>query len=1091
MDQQIDNLMLLPAQRSHGRDIVWIASIAIIYFLTAWASMLLLFKPEGIAAVWPASGLFLSALLLTRRDLRPWLAGALFISIFFAERLAGTPLLISVIYAMAFTVEALLSCWLLHRFVGDPFSFKRVRDVTAWLALSVLFSNILMSVPAGVAGLLSGGGSFLKGWFCSAASDGVGNLLVTPFVLGWGAWLANRTKGCKWERTFEGAALFLTSCLLFFILFRDLSKHTFFALLLPYTTYPFLLWAALRFGVHGVATVSLLLAAISVPFAASGRITAFSFAPGVLDEVIVVQLFLAVMAGSSLFLAVLVAERKQAEESMMESGRSFRRLAESLPQLVWTCRGDGPCDYLSPQWVTYTGIPEAEQLGFRWLDQLHPDDRDRTVAAWNETIATDKAFDVEFRIRRNDGIYRWFKTRAVAVRDEQGRIVKWFGTNTDVEPMKQVESALRETNAYLENLFNYANAPIIVWNTQFQITRFNHAFELLTGRSACEVIGKSLEILFPPDLMEDSMALIKKTTGGERWESVEILIQHRDGSVRTLLWNSATVFSADGKSPMATIAQGHNITERKRAFEELRKHRDHLEQLVAERTIEVRAANDYNRGLIEASIDPFVTISKEGQITDVNHAMESITGRSRGELIGSDFADYFTDPERARSGCEQAFRDASVHDVELEVRHANGKTVPVLFNATVYGDSNGHEAGIFAVARDITKIRQAEAATQKRGEELQMILDSSPAMIFYKDTQNRFMRVNNALAAACGMPRAEMEGKSLSELFPEPEAQKYGKDDQSVMASGRPRLGIVEPMRTHNGTLWVQTDKVPYFDAQGKTIGIIGFSLDITARKQAEERGAKLNQDLMLRTEELEAANKELEAFSYSVSHDLRAPLRHVQGYVDMLRREAEGRLSQKGLHYMNTISDASREMGVLIDDLLSFSRMGRAEMCEVAVSLDKLVQETLRDLEPATRGRNIVWNIPTLPAVRADSAMLKLALVNLLDNAVKFTRPRDPAVIDIGVEGTDEGRLVLFVRDNGVGFDPQYSHKLFGIFQRLHRADEFEGTGIGLANVRRIIARHGGRTWAEGAVDKGATFYFTLKPSLSETPFNGKEQTS
>jgi light-regulated signal transduction histidine kinase (bacteriophytochrome) len=209
----------------------------------------------------------------------------------------------------------------------------------------------------------------------------------------------------------------------------------------------------------------------------------------------------------------------------------------------------------------------------------------------------------------------------------------------------------------------------------------------------------------------------------------------------------------------------------------------------------------------------------------------------------------------------------------------------------------------------------------------------------------------------------------------------------------------------------------------------------------------------------------------------LRAPLRHVQGYVDMLAREAEGRLSDESRRYLKTITDASREMGELIDNLLAFSRMGRAEMIETTVNLDSLVRDTLRDLEPATRQRNLVWKIPPLPAVQGDAAMLKLALANLLANAVKFTRPRDPAQIEIGCAGREGERVIVFVRDNGVGFDPQYAHKLFGVFQRLHRADEFEGTGIGLASVRRIIARHGGRTWAEGKLNEGATFFFTLNP--------------
>jgi light-regulated signal transduction histidine kinase (bacteriophytochrome) len=257
------------------------------------------------------------------------------------------------------------------------------------------------------------------------------------------------------------------------------------------------------------------------------------------------------------------------------------------------------------------------------------------------------------------------------------------------------------------------------------------------------------------------------------------------------------------------------------------------------------------------------------------------------------------------------------------------------------------------------------------------------------------------------------------------------------------------------------------------------LSIDVTERKRAETEVRTLNVELeqrvQERTRELEDANRELEAFSYSVSHDLRAPLRHIQGYIAMLLRSAERELSNHSRRYLQTIADASGEMSVLIDDLLSFSRMGRTTMASTDVDLDDLVRESIRALQPAVRGRRVVWKVSPLPSVVGDRAMLKQAIVNLIDNAVKYTRPRDPAVIEVGSTASEAGWVTLFVRDNGVGFDPSYAHKLFGVFQRLHRPDEFEGTGIGLANVRRIVGRHGGRTWAEGALDAGAAIYLTL----------------
>jgi hypothetical protein len=260
--------------------------------------------------------------------------------------------------------------------------------------------------------------------------------------------------------------------------------------------------------------------------------------------------------------------------------------------------------------------------------------------------------------------------------------------------------------------------------------------------------------------------------------------------------------------------------------------------------------------------------------------------------------------------------------------------------------------------------------------------------------------------------------------------------------------------------------------------------LPVLARALAVRRlrlqNAALQQRVSERTTELENANKELDAFAYSVSHDLRAPVRHIDGFAKLLDQSAGASLSAKDKHYLDLIASSSRQMGQLIDDLLQFSRTGRVEMRCSSVNLQKLVEETIDRLQPETKDRNILWKKGQLPEVQADPALLRQVFCNLILNAVKYSGPRNPAEIEIGCTTEAADETVVFVRDNGVGFDMKYADKLFGVFQRLHRQDEFEGTGIGLANVRRIITRHGGRTWAEAELNKGATFYFSLPKSSS-----------
>jgi PAS domain S-box-containing protein len=297
---------------------------------------------------------------------------------------------------------------------------------------------------------------------------------------------------------------------------------------------------------------------------------------------------------------------------------------------------------------------------------------------------------------------------------------------------------------------------------------------------------------------------------------------------------------------------------------------------------------------------------------------------------------------------------------------------------------------------------------------------------------------------------------------------------------------------------WIHERGVLTRDENGKPLEVSGISTDVTSAKQAQQvlqtafeqirtlkdqlyeenltLRDKIDREVKRRSSELESMNKELEAFAYSVSHDLRAPLRHISAYSQLLQAKASTTpLDETCQRYIVTIVESAKRMGNLIDDLLAFSKIGRAETQTSLVSLSQLVTEAVSEIRQEAEGRSIVWKIGALPECRGDRSMLRLALVNLLSNAIKFTQTRSPARIEIGCVNGSAGEAVVFVRDNGVGFDMKYANKLFGVFQRLHQSEAFEGTGIGLATVQRIIHRHGGKVWAEGLVDKGATFYFSL----------------
>jgi PAS domain S-box-containing protein len=372
--------------------------------------------------------------------------------------------------------------------------------------------------------------------------------------------------------------------------------------------------------------------------------------------------------------------------------------------------------------------------------------------------------------------------------------------------------------------------------------------------------------------------------------------------------------------------------------------------------------------------------------------------------------------------------------------------------------------------RDITAKLKIEVAERTRQASL---LDLTHDTIFVRDVNHIITYWNRGAEELYGWTATDVLGKRSPDLFHTVFPTSAEDIREELFRTGRWEGELIRTKA--DGTQVIVASRWSLQrDEQLRPVAILETNNDITERKHREEQIQNLNQELARRSTALEATNKELEAFAYSISHDLRSPLRHMAGYAELLQKKAASVVDEKSNHYIAMILESAKRMGNLIDDLLAFSRIGRTETQKTLVSLEQVVKEALQEVRQETQGRTIAWKIGELPQFYGDRSMLRLAFVNLLSNAVKFTRTRTQAEIEIGCSGGNRDELIVFIRDNGVGFDMKYANKLFGVFQRLHQAEAFEGTGIGLATVQRIIHRHGGRVWAEGMVDQGATFYFS-----------------
>ncbi|MHC1764283.1 MAG: PAS domain S-box protein [Verrucomicrobiia bacterium] len=490
--------------------------------------------------------------------------------------------------------------------------------------------------------------------------------------------------------------------------------------------------------------------------------------------------------------------------------------------------------------------------------------------------------------------------------------------------------------------------------------------------------------------------------------------------------------------------------------------------------------------IVKSSDDAIIGKDLQGTIISWNTGAERMFGYTAQEIVGKSIQTLIA-PEHPEEEDQvmARIRGGSLVEHHETVRiRKNGEPVQVALSISPIRNSKGAIVGVSSIARDITERKRAEEVLGRQAAVLReqaQLLDL--ANVIARDLEGRIILWSAGVEQMYGWSKAEALGQLSHKLLGAEFLESQDSMEAALFRTGE-WSGELIHKRRNGERVFVASHWVLHRDERGRPAAILEVYNDITERRLAEEEVRRLNAELEQRvrerTAELTAANDELEAFTYSVSHDLRAPLRHIDAFARIVEEDMAAETSPELRDYLGRIRKGTQMMGRLVDDLLNLSRVGRAQLAWETVDLNVLVAEAIADLRPETKQRDIEWRLEPLPSAACDPGLMKQVFANLLSNAVKYTRPRDKAVIEVGQNALGNER-VIYVRDNGVGFNMKHVHKLFGVFERLHRSEEFEGTGIGLATVRRIIQRHGGRIWAKGEPDQGATFFLTF-PRLGPT---------